>query len=94
MRKLFYMATMAVMTLSFVAYTSATTPFATNIPVKQNESRYGESVCRWAFGFQFQKCSVDDAIKKTGITQVQTINYHFFKVPPFYDEQTIGVRGR
>lgn len=94
MRKMVSMALVAVMAVFFTACTSATTPFATNVPVKHNEAKYGESVCRWVFGIQFGGCSVDEAIKKAGIQQVQTINYHFFQFAPFYNSQTIGVRGK
>lgn len=94
MRKLVSMASVAVMACMFVACSSATTPFATNVSVKAEEARYGESVCRWIFGFQSSGCSVDEAIKKAGITQVQTINYNFFNVYPFYNSQTISVRGK
>lgn len=93
MRKIVSMALVAVMAVFFVACASATTPFATNVPVKHNEAKYGESVCRWIFGFQHSKCSVDEAIKKAGVTQVQTINYSFFHAP-FYSSQTISVRGK
>lgn len=94
MRKIISIALVAVMAVFFVACTSATTPFATNVPVAQQEAKYGESVCRWVFGFQSSGCSVDEAIKKAGIKQVQTINYHFFQFAPFYNSQTIGVRGK
>lgn len=94
MRKIISTAAVAVMAFMLVACSSATTPFATNVPVAPNEARYGESVCRWVFGFQSSSCSVDDAIKKAGITQVQTINYNFFNVYPFYNSQTISVRGK
>lgn len=94
MGRMVSMTTVAVMALFFVACTSATTPFATNVPVAKEEAKYGESVCRWVFGIQFGGCSVDEAIKKAGITQVQTINYHFFQFAPFYNSQTIGVRGK
>ncbi len=85
MKKVISMAAVAVMAFVFVACSSATTPFATNVPVTQKEARYGESVCKWIFGFQHTTCSVDEAIKKAGITQVQTINYNFFNVYPFYN---------
>ena len=50
-------------------------------------------ICRWVFGFRIKDCSADEAIKKAGIKQVQTINYDFFH-SGFYNSQTISVRGK
>ena len=93
MRVFSQMVLVAVMAVVFAGCSSATTPFATNIEVKANEARHGESVCRWVFGIRYKDCSVDEAIKKAGITQVQTINYDFFN-SWFYNSQTISVRGK
>ena len=93
MKNFSHLALVAVMVIIFAGCSSATTPFATNVEVNQNEARYGESVCRWVFGFRIKDCSADEAIKKAGIKQVQTINYDFFH-SGFYNSQTISVRGK
>ena len=95
MRKMVSMALVAVMAVFFTACSSMTTPlFATNVPVKQDEAKYGESVCRWVFGIKFGSCSVDEAINEANITQVQTVNQYSFDFYPFYNSVTIGVRGK
>ncbi|MGX2982195.1 TRL domain-containing protein [Helicobacter sp. 23-1045] len=91
--KAFLRLAMVAMAVIFAGCASAVTPFSTNVEVKPNEAKYAESTCRWVFGIRFKGCSVDEAIREAGITQVQTINYDFFHIG-VYNSQTIGVRGK
>ncbi len=73
---------------------SGVMPAVTNVAVPSAEAKNGESTCRWIFGFRVQGCSIDDAIKKAGVTQVQTLNIEAFNFLYLYQSQTISARGK
>ena len=93
MTKFSLVASAALAAFVFAGCSTAVSPGVTNVAVSSAEAKYGESTCRWIIGIRVNSCSVDDAIKKAGITQVQTVNIDGFSLW-FYQSQTISARGK
>ncbi len=89
----FLLVASALVAFVFAGCSTAVSPGVTNVAVSSAEAKYGESTCRWIIGIRVNSCSVDAAIKKAGITQVQTINIDGFSLF-IYQSQTISARGK
>lgn len=91
--KKFSLLVSAVSAAFVVGCSSVVGPGMTNVAVTNAEAKSGSSTCTWVLGFRTRTCSIDEAIKKADITQVQTINIEFFNAL-FFRTQTISVRGK
>lgn len=83
-----------VVALFVTACSSAVAPYATNAVVPNAEAKSSKSTCKWIFGFRVQSCSVDDALKRGDISQVQTINVESFNFLYLYRSYVISIRGK
>ena len=65
----------------------------TGVDVKPDEVKVGTSKCVYIFFFPIGKCTMGEAVKNGGLTQVQTADIKYFNIL-FYGSKTVEVRGK
>ncbi len=94
MKKLKIIASSAILATLIVTLSGCYKPgFATNVEVSNDEAKNGKSTCRVVFGIPFGKCTIDAAVRKAGIKQIQAVDYSSFNIL-FYMSRTTHVRGK
>ncbi len=93
MRKVFLSVSVVAAAFFFGGCYSAVSPAVTNVSVTAKEAKVGTAVCRWIVGLKAKDCSVDEAAKVAGITQIQAVETRMVFYP-FVRLQTITVRGK
>lgn len=93
MRKVFFGAGVVFAALLLGGCYSANLVEVTNVSVTAKEAKVGTAVCKWIVGLKAKDCSVDEAAKAAGITQIQAVETRMVSYP-FVKLQIITIRGK
>lgn len=66
----------------------------TGVEVNPKDAKIGTAACRRIlFLIPIGKCTISQAVKNGGLSQIQSVDYKYFNVG-FYSSKTVEVRGK